>query len=389
MAVAHFNADPSVSYRLLLVRTRKPLRESRSLEQEGVLDGDEALMNVSREEVVRTADSQRGPQEQEIAQATAHIQSNQPKPPLAANIEEMVATSELQLEMRKILISLAEHSARALSAGPSAARVARMLCQRLSSSRRPDPRSLQGLVDMGFSAPAATRALRQHNGDAALALEALLGEQGQTSTTTTDATATTNATDTATATQDAAATTTTGGVSPRDDDVDSLDEEAKKLYSEEALSKLKPVDYCGLLLALVRGHASRDFQPHAAHMRELIAMGFPERDCEEALRVTGNNHPAACEWLVGGRTRSLYELREGLSPESPVLAALMESPQVQLSLSNPKMLLAYLSMLDSHAALNMWLNDPEASPILSHILRTYHAEKHALAVNQFSAEQNS
>lgn len=139
----------------------------------------------------------------------------------------MVATSELQLEMRKILISLAEHSARALSAGPSAGRVARMLCQRLSSSRRPDPRSLQGLVDMGFSAQAATRALRQHNGDAALALEALLSEQGQTTSgeSGADAAATSQAAESGTATSAA-------GVSPRDDDVDSLDEEAKKLYSE-------------------------------------------------------------------------------------------------------------------------------------------------------------
>lgn len=57
------------------MRTRKPLRETRSLEQEGVLDGDEALMTITREEAARgTIEAQRGPQEQEIAQATAHIQ---------------------------------------------------------------------------------------------------------------------------------------------------------------------------------------------------------------------------------------------------------------------------------------------------------------------------
>lgn len=66
-------------------------------------------------------------------------------------------------------------------------------------------------------------------------------------------------------------------------------------------------------------------------------MGFEEKDVLNALRITRNNQAAACEWLCGNRSTSLTELRDGLSPESPILKAMMESPQVQMSLSNPKM----------------------------------------------------
>ena len=39
---------------------------------------------------------------------------------------------------------------------------------------------------------------------------------------------------------------------------------------------------------------------------------------------------------------------------------------------------AFLSMLESPRSANMWFNDPDASPVLSQIFKTYHAERHAL-----------
>lgn len=34
--------------------------------------------------------------------------------------------------------------------------------------------------------------------------------------------------------------------------------------------------------------------------------------------------------------------------------------------------------------MNMWLNDTDTSGVLGQILRTYHEEKHIVAINQFS-----
>ena len=65
-------------------------------------------------------------------------------------------------------------------------------------------------------------------------------------------------------------------------------------------------------------------------------MGFGEQQILDALRKTQNNQTAACEWLCGNRSASLMELRDGLACESPILKAMIDSPQVQISLSNPK-----------------------------------------------------
>lgn len=45
---------------------------------------------------------------------------------------------------------------------------------------------------------------------------------------------------------------------------------------------------------------------------------------------------------------------------------------------------AYLSILENYSSMSMWLNDSETSTIISHVLRTYHEEKHIMAINQFS-----
>lgn len=47
-------------------------------------------------------------------------------------------------------------------------------------------------------------------------------------------------------------------------------------------------------------------------------------------------------------------------------------------------LAAYLSMLENYSSMNMWLNDTDTSGVLGQILRTYHEEKHIVAINQFS-----
>ena len=66
-------------------------------------------------------------------------------------------------------------------------------------------------------------------------------------------------------------------------------------------------------------------------------MGFPEKDVIEALKLTKNNHSAACDWLIGNlSSKTISELTIGLPSTSPILKALLSSSHVQLSLSNPK-----------------------------------------------------
>lgn len=46
-------------------------------------------------------------------------------------------------------------------------------------------------------------------------------------------------------------------------------------------------------------------------------------------------------------------------------------------------------MLDNSSTMSMWLSDNDTSSVLGHILRTYHEEKHIVAINQFNNAQGS
>ncbi|CAG2053643.1 unnamed protein product, partial [Timema podura] len=135
------------------------------------------------------------------------------------------------------------------------------------------------------------------------------------------------------------------------------------------------------LLESFRAFKRSDFKPNEKALKNLVEMGFSEQDVKDALHITGNNQSSACEWLLGERRPSLEDMDVGLDPQGAIYKAIMANPTIQLSLNNPKILLAFLSMLENPSCANMWINDPDASPILSQIFKTYHAEKHALQMN--------
>lgn len=81
----------------------------------------------------------------------------------------------------------------------------------------------------------------------------------------------------------------------------------------------------------------------------IVGMGFDEATAREALKITKNHQSNACEWLVGDRCKiNKYEQSDGLPNDSPILAALLSSPHVQLSLSNPKIFIGNLLITSIH-----------------------------------------
>lgn len=114
------------------------------------------------------------------------------------------------------------------------------------------------------------------------------------------------------------------------------------------------------LLAIVRIYCQQDIPPPNDMVRLIKDMGFAEPDVIEALKITKNNYSAACDWLIGNRaTLKLHQRRQpgsgvimsngldGLEADSTILCALLNSPNVQLSLSNPKIFLGkYLMGFD-------------------------------------------
>ncbi|XP_076296138.1 kip1 ubiquitination-promoting complex subunit 2 [Lasioglossum baleicum] len=93
-----------------------------------------------------------------------------------------------------------------------------------------------------------------------------------------------------------------------------------------------------------------------------------------------------CE-LLGDKSPSLKDMNEGFNPDSPVYQAIIDNPHIQLSLKNPKMLLAYLSIIEN--ASSIWMLDIDVSLILKKIFMIYRHEKHALHINQFTDDNQS
>ncbi|XP_055692982.1 ubiquitin-associated domain-containing protein 1 [Lutzomyia longipalpis] len=343
----------SVLHRYKLVRTRHRtmLHSHETVEKAGLVEGEELLLLTKRSSPTRAPpESVKGPTLAEVVAATKDLPATQPSPP-AVNIYDMVLQTDLQYDIRKILISLAQSSAYVIGAGPFADRLIEILKQRLLNRRRHEASALESLLAMGFAPARVHQALKLKNNVYPAALEWLIENPSLSGQNSMEA-----------------------PVSPPA--VASFSLERGKFSSRR--------DKIEILLEIVRLHAQRDLPAPPETVTKIIEMGFPEAEVREALKRTQNNQAAACEWLVGSRSRSLTDLRDGLPTDSPVLQALLTSPQVQISLGNPKMFVAYLSMLDNYSSMSMWLSDTDTSGVLGHILRTYHEEKHIVAINQFS-----
>jgi len=122
----------------------------------------------------------------------------------------------------------------------------------------------------------------------------------------------------------------------------------------------------------------REFRPNMKAVEALREMGFTDEKIIEALRATKNSKDAACEFILSGKSVSEdQEDDKGLDQNTPLFKALASNPTVRLGLNNPKMLYAFLNILESPPSANIWLNDSDTAPVLSAIFKIYHAEKNA------------
>ncbi|KAK6619100.1 hypothetical protein RUM44_003482 [Polyplax serrata] len=352
MALSHFfNSTDShklaPKYRLISVAEKRPLPNTSTLYQEGLKNNDELLLVESYTPPIKelpTPDALRGPTLPQINNVTHSLQEKN----TVRKYPQAECAADFHREVRKILMSLCEVSAKLLSPTPDSQKIIKLINEQLSTRRTSDinPASIKALVDMGFTRQQAMMALRKnlHHREA---LEWLIE----------------HANDTASGSEDE---TETPGPSTS---------------SQPANANVTLVQAVDEMLEKFRKTKIKEFKPNPKAVTVLQEMGFKLDDAQEALRITGNNQNAACEWLLGDRRPSLQDLDKGLDPDSTIYKAIMNNASVQLSLNNPRMLLAFLSMLDNPNSANLWLNDPEAAPALNTIFKIYHSEKH---INHFS-----
>lgn len=245
---------------------------------------------------------------------------------------------QLQYDIRKILISLAQSSAYVIGAGPYADRLILMLKQRLINKRKSETDSLNCLLDMGFPKNRALYALQLKGFVYADALRWLI-ENPRQAVPTMDEMETKQLFEEILPVVEEEISATN-----LEEEENEEEETAKEGHEfrvlEAGLNSFNSrKDYIETLLEIIRIHSQRDLPVCDEMVAKLLEMGFDEEEVREALKITQNNQAAACEWLIGSRSKSLTELRDGLPQDSPILKALLASPQVQISLGNPKMLL--------------------------------------------------
>lgn len=95
----------------------------------------------------------------EINTATAHLEPKNMCGPNVVNIDELVLQSDVQYDIRKILISLAMNHAYVIGSGPYATRIINMLKQKLIQRKQHEQDTQQCLIEMGFSRTKVQHAL--------------------------------------------------------------------------------------------------------------------------------------------------------------------------------------------------------------------------------------
>lgn len=406
-SLPHFSSDIDQlvgKYKLIRARNRTTFQDDDTLQKLGVRNEEEFLLVVRRTDFIPTEENLKGPTIAEVLAATKHIPLSRTNQSTTNSNVGMLQT-DLQQDLRRILISLARASAFVIGSGCCAEKLIALFNQRLVNRRRHQVRSIETLLEMGFSLDKIHQAMEITKNVFPAALDWLIQNDSSVKLLNCDTPAKTIQTTTIVAgSNDGNDASTSAGDRPpplaeAEPDIDesantsqagspSGDDASAQQHQdsdEDDVQRFRQkVDHVEVLLDVIRQYSDRDVYPTQEMVASIVEMGFNEKNVREALVATRNNQAAACEWLLGNRSKSLTELRDGLPQDSPILQVLLASPQVQISLGNPKMFIALLSMLDNSSTMTMWLSDNDISSVLGHILRTYHEEKHIVAINQFN-----
>ncbi|XP_050580412.1 ubiquitin-associated domain-containing protein 1 isoform X1 [Bombus affinis] len=361
IAIKHFYGDDKsrspTNFRLVHTSEFKWLIDDLSVINEKVNENDELMLIKIRPIPIKenlSAEILKGPDKEIILQITKDLPiCNPPKP-----IPFLPCPADFQNEIRKILITLVKASARIISYSPVAQKFYDILKEKLEARCKPNinTNAAKTLTEMGFSEKEVLKALHLRKSNIVEALEWLAEHQNDPE---------------------------------NDDDDDYLDlisiekgeTGCENLKKEENV--LSIVDH---LLKSYHYHRKMDFKPSSRAVQSLSEMGFEEKNIIEALKITGNNQINACEWLLGERSHSLQNVDKELDPGSQIYKVIMNDPRIQLSLTNPNMLLVYLSLLESPVTISERIRDPEVGPVLDHIISMYHAEKHTIHINQYAID---
>lgn len=131
--------------------------------------------------------------------------------------------------------------------------------------------------------------------------------------------------------------------------------------------------------------------PHSECVAQLVELGFSEAAATKALIISGHDIEQAMEWLLDhpeeatlpgavsekplakahvaavlalGSLEGQVEAGGILDEASPLVQAIRDSPEIQKSFANPRVLEAFYAMTTDPNAAHQYLADPEIGPVL-------------------------
>lgn len=350
------------SFRMTRTMTKKFVDDFETLQKLKVQNGEEFLLLVNRWPLGDPIDYMylNGPTDEEILNRTSSIKQTPTSPPTFK-----VTPMLMQDDMRKVFVTLALECAFVLGMTPLADKLISYFQKRIHYYIKNHKNAEKVMVQLGFKENVVKHALKLKAFNYRLALDWLI--ENETSV----------GFETVNATESPRASNTQRTSSSRNNSI----------LSSKYLTPTRNCDRVDGLLEIVKFYADKDELVYEENIDEMVSMGYEGDEAREALRLTRNNIGAAIAQIHGDKSPSITELRNGFSSLSPLRHKILESPQILKSFMDPQAFCLYINILDNPTQANAWNPTSEVGELLTHIIITYHEEKHATAQNQFNGSR--
>lgn len=358
-------------FKLIRVLNNKTFEDYHVLQELKVNNNEQFLITVKRSPISEEDDMMVvSPTEEQIMEKTGHFPRSPetPSPTSPKIILELMRTNDIELDVKRIFITLAQESAYVLAMSPYAEKLIVYYRQKILNYIKHHTDGFKVLCTLGFSDEKVKIALKLKANNSKLALDWLIENEPLIIDES-------NLTDVRLSTPRVSSDSYNNSItSARRDSILSSKYTTSRMFKDR-------VDG---LLEIVRFYSEMEQIIPQDSINLLTTMGFGIENAREALTITHNNKPAAIDWLLGNRDPSLTEFSQGFTTTSIIRKIILKSDEVQTFLTKPKMFGTFMSVLNHPSPTHMWSFDPEIGHLMQHIVLTYHEEKNYLAINQFN-----
>jgi Kip1 ubiquitination-promoting complex protein 2 len=357
ISTSNFNEFLS-NFKLLRMRNKQELDDTHSLSSLNVSNNEEFLL-VTRKEYFNhellIGQELVGPSDTTIYRKTTHL------PKVNATPIYKVNWLLIHDDMRKVIVTLAQECAWLLATTVYANKLIMFYRQRIHNYIKHHDNAFSVMCQLGFPPDQVKFALKLKANSYRQALDWLIDNVKH---------------------DDEKSLTTDPSKSPRSSSISSNRRGSILSSSFESASNInESVDG---LLEIVKFYSEKDEPVFEENIKNMIYMGFDVDEAREALRVTRNNVGAACAHLLGDKSPSIFELRNGISRTSEVYKKIVDEAKILLHLGTPQTFIFLVNTLKKPSQSLGWDMHSSFGDLMHHLVHLYHDEKHSVAVNQFN-----